>query len=144
MPAQQRLRLDDDYGIQHRREEPGQPDQDQAIDVSQSGARFGALRLRTNSCWRKTRISASREPRAASTDSSARKTRVSNPNIARSSITLAELRHADDVLTRHNSAVLPDTPDSLWSALHVLQSKVCPVRSNSIPHSECDFACAVL
>ena len=66
-----------------------------------SRARFGALRLRTNSCWRRTRISASREPRAASTDSSARKTRVSNPNIARSTITLAELRHADDVLTKH-------------------------------------------
>src|SRR5208282_532064 len=38
MPAQHSLRLDDDHGIQHRREEPGQTDQDQAIDISQSGA----------------------------------------------------------------------------------------------------------
>jgi hypothetical protein len=38
MPTKQGLRLDDDYGIQHRREEPGQPNENQAIDVSQSGA----------------------------------------------------------------------------------------------------------
>ncbi len=38
MPAQHSLRLDDDYGIQQRREEPRQPNENQAIDVSQSGA----------------------------------------------------------------------------------------------------------
>jgi hypothetical protein len=33
MPAQHSLWLDDDYGIHYRREKPGQPDQDRAIDI---------------------------------------------------------------------------------------------------------------
>ncbi len=67
-----------------------------------SPARFGALPLRTNSCWRRTRISASREAGTSSNERSASKILVSNASIARSTITLAELRHADDVLTNHS------------------------------------------
>jgi hypothetical protein len=63
---------------QHRREEPGQPDENRAIDVSQSGALW-RLAPQNQRLLAQDEISASREPRAASTDSSAHKTRVSKP-----------------------------------------------------------------
>ena len=60
------------------------------------------LRFSTSSCWRKTRISASREAPTSITERSASRKRVSNANIARRSSTLAALRHKDEVLTSDN------------------------------------------
>ena len=64
-----------------------------------SRSRAGDLRFSTSSCWRKTRISASREERASITDRSASRKRTSNANIGRCSNTLAALRHSDEVLS---------------------------------------------
>jgi hypothetical protein len=69
--------------------------------IFRSRACLGDLRLSTSSCWRRTRISASREAGTASNERSASKILVNNASIARCSITLAEVRHAAEVLTRH-------------------------------------------
>jgi hypothetical protein len=61
--------------------------------------RFRDLRFNMSSYWRKNRISTSREARAAKIDTRALKIRVSNPNIARSNMSLAKLRHEDDCST---------------------------------------------
>lgn len=58
------------------------------------------LRLSATSCWRRTRISASREARASNPERSASRIRLSNASIARCSNTLAARRHADEVLKR--------------------------------------------
>src|SRR5262249_41682152 len=68
--------------------------------------RFRDLRLNTSSCWRRTRISASRAPAPSNTERRASKTRVTNANIARCSNTLAVDRHADDVLTSDRCSLL--------------------------------------
>src|SRR5215469_15755431 len=67
-------------------------------------ARFGDCDFRpsTSSCSRSTRISASREARTSNSERSQSNIRISHASIARCSSRLVELRHTDEVLTRHS------------------------------------------
>jgi hypothetical protein len=63
-----------------------------------SRTRAGNLRLNSSSCWRRSKISASRDARAANIENSSRKIRLNSSCIAPCSITVPARRHADEVL----------------------------------------------
>ncbi len=102
MPAEHGLRFDDHHGIHS----DGNSRHNQtriSRSMSRNLARFCDFRLSTSSCWRITRISASREARTTNSECTASRIRISNAVIARCSRTLAELRHADKILTNHRT-----------------------------------------